>query len=95
MGRIVGVRSVLGVAVVAVLALWLQGVFDPVINPGGPPVVVVHWTTGHLTRDGLLKEMAKEFNNANHRIESGKKIVVEVYDAPSHTSPVPSPSVSV
>ena len=46
-------------------------------------VTVVHWTTGHLTRDGLLNEMAIQFNSAGHRTESGSKIVVEVYDAPS------------
>ncbi len=47
------------------------------------PVFVVHWTTGHLTRDGLLKDMAREFNDDGHKIGSGKKIIVEVYDAPS------------
>jgi len=46
-------------------------------------VVVVHWTTGHLLRDGLLKDMAKEFNKANHRTDTGKKVVVEVYNVPS------------
>ena len=46
-------------------------------------VVVVHWTTGHLTRDGLLKDMAIQFNKAKHKTKSGAKVVVEVYDAPS------------
>ena len=46
-------------------------------------VLVAHWVTGHLTRDGLLKEMAEEFNEAGHKIGSGKRIKVEVYDAPS------------
>ena len=46
-------------------------------------VVVSHWTTGHLTRDGLLKDMAREFNKARHYTESGARIVVDVYDAPS------------
>ena len=52
-------------------------------SPPEPTVTVVHWTTGHLTRDGLLKDMAKKFNEAGNRIGSGKKTVVEVYDAPS------------
>ena len=39
--------------------------------------VVVHWTTGHPTRDGLLKQMAEEFNEAGHAI-GRSKIVVEV-----------------
>ena len=51
--------------------------------PPEPTVVVAHWTTGHLTRDGLLIEMADEFNKAGYRTRSGEKIVVEVYDAPS------------
>ena len=51
--------------------------------PPEPTVVVAHWTTGHLTRDGLLKDMAEEFNKAGRRIGSGTRIVVEVYDAPS------------
>ncbi|MCH9011152.1 MAG: VWA domain-containing protein [Chloroflexi bacterium] len=45
--------------------------------------MVSHWTTGHLTRDGLLKDMAREFNKARHYTESGARIVVDVYDAPS------------
>ena len=52
-------------------------------SPPEPTVTVVHWTTGHLTRDGLLKDMAREFNNAGARIGSGKRIAVDVYDAPS------------
>ncbi len=51
--------------------------------PPEPTVVVAHWTTGHLTRDGLLKDMAEVFNAAAHRVSSGTRIVVEVYDAPS------------
>ena len=82
-GRLLGVRSLLAVAIVAVLISWLLGAFDGLISPAGPPVVVAHWTTGHLTRDGLLKEMAEEFNRAGHRIVAGNKIVVEVYDAAS------------
>jgi Ca-activated chloride channel family protein len=46
-------------------------------------VTIVHWTTGHLLRDGsglrLLRQMAKEFNDAEHRTASDKRIKVEVY----------------
>ena len=83
LGRLIGVKSLLGVGIVAVLISGWLGTFDPWINPAGPPAVVAHWTTGHLTRDGLLKEMAQEFNKGGHRTDSGKKIIVEVYDAPS------------
>ena len=71
--------------VVSVLVLFTIGSVGLRIlwpAPPEPTVQVVHWTTGHLTRDGLLKDMAKEFNEEGHKI-SGKRIVVEVYDAPS------------
>ncbi|MBI4233067.1 MAG: extracellular solute-binding protein [Chloroflexi bacterium] len=64
---------------------------SPVSQPG-PSVKVVHWATGHLTRQGkdrdgkelrLLPVMAEEFNKAGERTESGKRIVVEVHDVPS------------
>ena len=55
--------------------------------PEGESVVVVHWATGHLVREGedirLLPDMAEEFNKASHRAQSGKKIVVEVHNVPS------------
>ena len=80
-GRWVGLRSLVVVGIAAVLFAWWLGVFDE--WTAGPPVVVAHWTTGHLTRDGLLPEMAEEFNKASHRTRSGAKIVVQVYNAPS------------
>jgi Ca-activated chloride channel family protein len=50
-----------------------------------PTVTVVHWTTGHLLRDGsglrLLRQMADEFNEAGHLSASGKRIRVEVHYA--------------
>ena len=54
-----------------------------VATGGGPSVVVVHWATGHLFREGLLPDMAVEFNKANHKTKSGNKIVVEVHNVPS------------
>ena len=71
--------------IILVLMVALAGglAFNFVGVGGGETVVVSHWTTGHLTREGLLKEMAGEFNKAGHRTESGTRIVVEVYDAPS------------
>ena len=52
-------------------------------RPTGPTVVVQHWTTGHLTRNGLLPEMAHQFNQENHRMPDGTRIVVQVHDVPS------------
>ena len=51
--------------------------------PPEPTVEVVHWANGHLTREGLLVEMAEEFNEANIRDENGTKIVVRVFHPPS------------
>ena len=44
------------VAVIAALGVRFTSVGD--MFDRTEPVVVVHWTTGHLTRDGLLKDMA-------------------------------------
>lgn len=54
-----------------------------VVGRAGETVDVVHWATGHLLRPGLLQDMAKEFNKANHRTASGKEIVVKVCNVPS------------
>ena len=52
-----------------------------------PTVEVQHWSTGHLMREGeeirLLPVMAEEFNRAEHRTESGTRIVVKVHNVPS------------
>ena len=72
-----------------VATVWLFGLIGFIVAayvwppPPEPTVKVVHWATGHLTRDGLLPEMAEEFNAAGHRTASGKKIDVEVYNVPS------------
>ena len=54
---------------------------------GGETVVVTHWATGHLMREGedlrLLPVMAGQFNKAGHRTESDKRIVVDVHNVPS------------
>jgi serine/threonine protein kinase len=70
-------------AIVAAATAEPIAVASPTAAATADTVRVVHWTTGHLTRDGLLKEMAEKFNNVGHSTGSGKRIVVEVYDAPS------------
>ena len=77
------VKAVLVAVIVAALTAAIAVPLLVVGTGGGPPVTVVHWTTGHLTRDGLLKDMAREFNAEGHKIGSGRRIVVEVYDVPS------------
>ena len=56
------------------------GVGDPPSAPE-PTVEVMHWATGHLFRDGLLPEMADQFNAERHRTDSGRLIVDRSPDA--------------
>ena len=46
------------------------------------PVVVTHWVSSHLMREGLLPQMAEEFNQACYKTRSGRPVVVDVYDVP-------------
>ena len=68
-----------GVLVAVIIATLTAAIAVPLLllgTDGGPSVTVVHWTTGHLTRDGLLTDMAEDFNKAGHKTGSGQKIVV-------------------
>ena len=74
----------------AIGTIWLVSVaaifaFTPTTCAGesqAEPVVVAHWTNGHLTREGLLLDMATQFNQCGHRTQSGRPVVVKVYDVP-------------
>ena len=84
----------LTVIVVVVLVLAIAGAIalrfggggsgpgpGPTTTPGpGGVVQVVQWSNGHLMRPGLMKEMADQFNKANYRTQSGKRIEVKVYN---------------
>ncbi len=76
-------RTVWSVVAVGVLALIAWSLVTSDIFGGGERIEIVHWSTGHLTRDGLLPEMAQKFNEQNHRTPAGQRIQVKVYDAPS------------
>ena len=39
--------------------------------PPEPTVEVIVWSNTHLTREGLLPEMAEQFNKAGYRTPSG------------------------
>ena len=67
--------------VLGILGFFLVGFLRP--PPPESTVVVTHWATGHLMRDGLLPEMADEFNAQGRRLQSGIRIVVEVHNVPS------------
>ena len=40
------------------------------------PVVIVHWANSHPMREGLLPEMAEEFNKEDHKTADGRPIKV-------------------
>jgi len=58
-------------------------IYAAMVAQPNPQVTVVHWSTGHLIRDGsdlrLLRQMAEEFNAQGHLSPSGKPIKVEVF----------------
>ena len=66
--------------VVVVLAVALAGAFTfrDAINDSPAPVTVVHWSNSHPMRAGLLPEMAKQFNAADHETAAGRPIQVVV-----------------
>jgi hypothetical protein len=72
------IRRLTAVVVTVIVLAVGGGVALRVLWPGGGTVVVVHWSNGHLMRQGLLPEMAAEFNRASHRTKSGKRIEVQV-----------------
>lgn len=67
--------------VLGIVGFFLVALFRP--PPPEPTVEVVHWSNGHLLREGsglrLLPQMAADFNDADHRTQSGKRIEVQVY----------------
>jgi hypothetical protein len=48
-----------------------------------PPVTVVQWSNNHPMREGLLPEMAAEFNADDHKTASGHPIEVTVIECDS------------
>jgi Ca-activated chloride channel homolog len=71
MRRLVVVAMVLVVALGGALAIRLT-------RDGEEPLLVVHWSNSHLTREGLLPAMADDFNDGDHETSSGQPIEVVV-----------------
>ena len=71
--------------VVGVLALALAGavVLRRAVANDEPPLVIVHWSNSHPMREGLLPDMAAEFNAADHETASGQAIEIEVVQCDS------------
>ena len=68
-------RSIIFILIVATIG----GSLFRLLWSGGERLIIVHWTTGHLMRKGLLPEMAVEFNQAAHRTDTGKRIEIKVF----------------
>ena len=70
----------------AIAAIWLAAVVGIFAFTGGTdsvdPVVVTHWVSSHLVKEGLLPEMAAQFNLVGYQTQSGRPVVVEVHDVP-------------
>jgi Ca-activated chloride channel family protein len=49
----------------------------------GPPLVITHWSNSHPLREGVLSDMAEEFNDADHETPSGQPIEVRVVSCDS------------
>ena len=77
MKRIGLVIGVLAVALVGAVAL------RNVISDNPDPVIVVQWSNSHPMRKGLLPEMAKQFNAADHETAAGRPIQVVVISCDS------------
>jgi Ca-activated chloride channel family protein len=74
----------LTIAVILVLILVIAGgVIFKVKGFGGDTITVVQWANSHVTRPGLLNQMADQFNKEGHRTQAGNKIEIKVYSRDS------------
>lgn len=66
--------------VLLVLAVGLTGaiVLREIVDSDADPVIVVQWSNSHPMREGLIPEMAKRFNSADHETAAGRPIQVLV-----------------
>ncbi len=66
--------------VVGVLVVALVGTFTlrAAVETHEDPLVIVHWSNSHPMRDGLLPQMAEQFNDAHHETSSGRPIEIKL-----------------
>jgi Ca-activated chloride channel family protein len=66
--------------VVGVLVVALVGAFAvrAAVTSHEDPLVIVHWSNSHPMRDGLLPQMAQQFNDAGHKTASGRRIEIKL-----------------
>ena len=77
MKRLALVTFVLAAALVGAFAVRAAVIGDL------PAIVVTHWSNSHPMREGLLPEMAAEFNSADHKTASGHPIEIVVISCDS------------
>lgn len=66
--------------VIGVLVVALVGAFAvrAAVTKHEKPLVVVHWSNSHPMRDGLLPQMAEQFNDADRETASGRPIEIKL-----------------
>jgi Ca-activated chloride channel family protein len=66
--------------VIGILVVALVGAFAlrDVVTNHEDPLVIVHWSNSHPMREGLLPQMAEEFNDADHETASGRPIEIKL-----------------
>ena len=66
--------------VIGVLVVALVGAFAlrAAVETHEDPLVIVHWSNSHPMRDGLLPQMAEQFNDAHHETSSGRPIEIKL-----------------
>ncbi len=71
-------------ALALIAATWFAGAAFLISTASPGPVVVTHWANGHMMdRETLFPTFAREFNEAEIRTPSGKRIEVHVVKANS------------
>lgn len=75
------VRVSVGVLLVALLGAF---VVSAAVRDS-EELVIVHWSNSHLTRDGLLPQMADRFNDDDHETSAGVPVRVEIVSCDSAT----------
>ena len=71
--------------VIAILVVALVGAFvlRSAVTNREDPLVVTHWSNSHPMRDGLLPQMAEQFNDADHETASGRPIEIKLVQCDS------------
>ena len=71
--------------VIGILVIALVGAFAlrDAVTDHPDPLVIVHWSNSHPMREGLLPQMAEQFNEAGHKTSSGRPIEIKLVSCDS------------